>query len=75
MTQAIIAPVLLLQGEADEVLPVQNSRNMESALRTLGKPVEAYCYPGANHGFFFQQQWQPDVIQRVVVFLKVRLDR
>jgi dienelactone hydrolase len=73
LTQAISAPVLLLHGEADEVLPVQNARNLESALRALGKPVEAQYYPGANHGFFFDPQWHAAVMERLVTFLRATL--
>ena len=44
------APVLLVHGEADEVVPVQRSRDAEAALRAAGVPVEAAYVPRLGHG-------------------------
>lgn len=43
-------PVLLVHGEADDVVPVQASRAAESVLRAAGVPVEARYIPGLGHG-------------------------
>jgi phospholipase/carboxylesterase len=43
------APVLLLHGEADEVVPPVRSRQAESALSAAGVPVESVFYPGVGH--------------------------
>jgi phospholipase/carboxylesterase len=43
-------PVLLVHGEADEVVPVAAGRATEAALRGAGVPVEAYYAPGLGHG-------------------------
>ncbi len=43
-------PVLLVHGEADEVVPVEGSRAAEVALRALGVPVQAEYRPGLGHG-------------------------
>ncbi len=43
-------PVLLVHGEADDVVPVQASRMAESALRAAGVPVRALYIPGLAHG-------------------------
>jgi phospholipase/carboxylesterase len=43
-------PVLLVHGEADEVVPAAASRLAESALRTAGVEVEAVFRPGLGHG-------------------------
>jgi len=43
-------PVLLVHGEADEVVPVAASRQAESVLRGLGVAVEAAYRPGLGHG-------------------------
>ena len=44
------APVLLVHGEADEVVPAQRSRDAEQALRAAGVPVEAVYVPRLGHG-------------------------
>jgi len=43
-------PVLLVHGDADEVVPAAASRQAESALRAAGVPVEAAYRPGLGHG-------------------------
>jgi phospholipase/carboxylesterase len=43
-------PVLLVHGEADEVVPASGSREAESALRAQGVAVEALYRPGLGHG-------------------------
>jgi len=44
------APVLLVHGEADDVVPAQRSRDAEAALREAGVPVEAAYVPRLGHG-------------------------
>jgi len=44
------APVLLVHGEADEVVPAALSRSAEQALRAEGIPVESLFRPGLGHG-------------------------
>jgi phospholipase/carboxylesterase len=44
------APVLLVHGEADDVVPVQRSRDAEQALRAASVPVEAAYVPRLGHG-------------------------
>ncbi len=43
-------PVLLVHGEADDVVPVQRSHEAETALRAAGVPVEATYIPRLGHG-------------------------
>jgi phospholipase/carboxylesterase len=43
-------PVLLVHGEADDVVPVSRSRDAEAALRTASVPVEATYVPHLGHG-------------------------
>ena len=43
-------PVLLVHGEADQVVPVQASRQAERVLRALNVPVESLYCPGLPHG-------------------------
>lgn len=44
------APVLLVHGEADDVVPVQRSRDAEVSLRAANVPVEAVYVPRLGHG-------------------------
>ena len=44
------APVLLVHGEADDVVPVARTHEAERALRAAGVPVEATYAPGLGHG-------------------------
>ena len=43
-------PVLLLHGEADERVNVEDSRAMAARLQQLGRPHKLVVYPGDNHG-------------------------
>jgi phospholipase/carboxylesterase len=44
------APVLLVHGEADEVVPVSRSQEAEAALAAAGVPVDAHYIPRLGHG-------------------------
>ncbi|HEY7581518.1 MAG TPA: alpha/beta fold hydrolase [Acetobacteraceae bacterium] len=44
------APVLLVHGEADDVVPAQRSRDAEAALQAANVPVEAVYVPRLGHG-------------------------
>ncbi|MBX7502624.1 S9 family peptidase [Qipengyuania sp. YG27] len=46
---AFEAPVLLVHGTADNNVDVEQSRNMEDALRAAGKPVEFLEFEGLAH--------------------------
>jgi phospholipase/carboxylesterase len=43
-------PVLVVHGEADDVVPVSRSRDAEAALRAASVPVEATYVPRLGHG-------------------------
>ncbi len=42
-------PILLIHGTDDTVVPIEQSRKMESALKKAGKPVEFITYKGQDH--------------------------
>ena len=42
-------PVLLIHGTDDTVVPIDQSRRMESALKRASKPVEFVTYKGQDH--------------------------
>ena len=43
-------PVLLIHGDADEVVPYTNAEVMQAALEQAGVPVDLLRIPGAGHG-------------------------
>jgi phospholipase/carboxylesterase len=43
-------PVLLLHGQADDVVPVSRSHDAEAALKAANVPVEAHYIPRLGHG-------------------------
>ncbi len=45
-------PIISFWGDQDGGIPVENVREIESKLKSLGKSVEAHIYQGAGHGFF-----------------------
>lgn len=46
------APLLQIHGDADTVVPVEQTHRMDAARRALGKHVETHIYPGVAHAFF-----------------------
>jgi phospholipase/carboxylesterase len=48
-TRSNSAPVLLVHGEADEVVPPFRSRDAATALKAAGIPVETAFRPGVGH--------------------------
>jgi len=51
LLQPLRAPLLGHFGAEDRGIPVESVRQMESALRDLGRQVTIHVYEGAGHGF------------------------
>jgi dienelactone hydrolase len=51
--EKILAPVLLIHGDADTSAPVEESQRMAARLTELGREVELMIIPGAGHVFNF----------------------
>lgn len=51
-------PTLLIHGTNDELVPIQQSRVMEKALREAGTPVKVEVREGAGHGW---EDWVKDM--------------
>jgi dipeptidyl aminopeptidase/acylaminoacyl peptidase len=47
----ITCPLLIMQGEMDEVVPKEQALLLEKALRELDKPYRIRLYPHCAHGF------------------------
>lgn len=48
---SITAPLLILQGDADAVVPLAQSQAIHDRLRALGRTVELHVYEGEGHGW------------------------
>lgn len=47
----IDAPVLIMHGDADPVVPVEQSVDLAERIRAAGGDVELHVFPGEGHGF------------------------
>jgi dipeptidyl aminopeptidase/acylaminoacyl peptidase len=47
----ITSPLLILQGDADKVVPIAQSQSIHDRLRALGRTVEMHVYEGEGHGW------------------------
>lgn len=68
----VSAPVLLLHGEDDPLVPVSQARDMEAALRAHGTDVVAKYYPHADHGLAQIPGVRDDLIEQITEFLCAR---
>ena len=71
LADAVTAPVLMLQGEADRICPLDDNHQLFVALRERGHDVEMVLYPGGKH--VMMATMRPDRrvhrLQRVSEFL------
>ena len=61
-------PILIIHGEDDTVVPIEQSREMEQALKSAGKYVELITYKGQDHWETIEST-RIDMIKRVVGFI------
>lgn len=69
----ITEAVLLLQGDADSVVPVVNAQSLEAGLLALGRTVESHYYPNHGHGILFDTPLHADAVTRTNTFLREQL--
>jgi dipeptidyl aminopeptidase/acylaminoacyl peptidase len=65
----ITSPLLILQGDADEVVPPAQSRTIADRLRALGRTVETHFYEGEGHGWL-RSETMIDELNRIESFLR-----
>ncbi len=74
-------PILILHGEADQVVPVETAYRLRDALLAEHRQVEIHVYPGAGHGFnapgtpVYDEAAAHDAARRTIDFLRKRLGR
>ncbi|KAJ5833416.1 hypothetical protein N7474_001727 [Penicillium riverlandense] len=49
--EKIQAPLLLLQGDVDTIVPVSQATQMEEAMKKVGKTAEVVIFKGEGHGW------------------------
>ncbi|MGA6985203.1 MAG: dienelactone hydrolase family protein [Terriglobales bacterium] len=64
-----LCPVLILHGEADATVPVEEAYQLQKLLEKKGIAYEIKIYPGAGHGFEDQTIWR-DAGLRSLQFLQ-----
>ncbi|MGR4890746.1 S9 family peptidase [Sphingopyxis sp. LARHCG72] len=71
---AVRAPLLVLHGENDPLVPAIEARQVVDALRRQGSVVDAHFYPGEGHGFAKREN-QIDVLERTVAWFDRHMGR
>lgn len=69
VAEQIVSPLLILQGDADEVVPPAQSRSIADRLTGLGRTVEVHFYEGEGHGWL-RPETMIDELQRIESFLR-----
>jgi dipeptidyl aminopeptidase/acylaminoacyl peptidase len=69
----IDAPILLIHGDRDENVPVEQTITMARALESHGKEVESLIVSGATH--FFTEQQNAAARRKLFDFLRRHLNR
>jgi dipeptidyl aminopeptidase/acylaminoacyl peptidase len=68
VAESITAPLLVLHGSTDPVVPVGQSQQLVARLQALGRPAELHVYDGEGHGWG-RAEVVLDEIARVDAFL------
>ena len=63
----VVTPTLIMGGEHDWNVPIQNSEQLYQALRRLGVETQLVVYPGEHHGFS-KPAFQLDRLQRYLAW-------
>jgi len=69
LADRIEAPLLILQGRADKVVPPAQSQAIADRLRALGRPVELQLYDDEGHGWLRAETLE-DELTRTESFLR-----
>ena len=73
LNPARLPPVLVLHGDADRNVSVDEAYKLEQILQRTGVPHEVHIYPGAGHGF--RGDDREDALRRTVQFFDTHLER
>jgi carboxymethylenebutenolidase len=69
-------PLLVLHGDADQIIPVDAGKELAAEAKALGASVDLVIYPGESHGFGadFSKENATDALNRTVAFLRKQLE-
>jgi len=65
-----LPPFLLLQGDADKTVPLQESINFQAKLKASGVPCDLMVIPGAPHRLTEWVRSDPDYASRMILWLR-----
>ncbi len=68
-----LPPFLLIHGDADKTVPIQQSLDFQARLHAAGVTCELMTLPGAAHGFLDWEQYSSGYTTRMVDWLKKTL--
>ena len=68
-------PSLLIQSEADNVVPFKQSVQLTQRMAAAGVPVELVLISGAPHSFWNFEQWFDDSMNRAASFFRAHLSQ
>jgi len=68
-------PLLILHGDADQIIPVRDGRMLAMYAQQLGGKADLVIYPGESHGFGSRLQTKngQDALARTTAFLRKEL--
>lgn len=66
---AIRVPILLIHGDSDDVVPIEQSQMMEKALKKAGKSVRLTTYKNEGHGGWSNQH-ELQNLQEIIAFFQ-----
>jgi carboxymethylenebutenolidase len=71
-----LPPILILHGDADDIVPVRFARELHDACLAAGRTAELYVYSGVGHGFTipgfatYSGDAADDVVRRSIAFFR-----
>ena len=68
-----LPPFLLLHGDQDKSVPIQQSLDFQAKLKANDVPCELIIIPGAPHGLVTWEKFQPDYQARMITWLRETL--
>lgn len=70
-----LPPLLILHGDADAIIPIEQGRRLADLAKSLGGEPELVVYPGEKHGFGSRLDSEngADALARTIAFLKREL--